>query len=81
MSTPPSSATACSTNASQLAGSVTSSAERDVGVDLLDAARAAGDARALGRSARTVAAPIPLDAPVTIARLPLELPTAFRGRA
>jgi hypothetical protein len=44
--------------------------ERDVRLEPLDAARAAGDARARSASARAVAAPIPLDAPVTIAVLP-----------
>ena len=63
MSSPPSSASARSTNARELSGSVTS--------------RRAVAARARRRrgapassSARAVAAPIPLEAPVTIARLP-----------
>ena len=48
--------------------------ERDVGVDPLDAPRAARDADARPRAAsRTVAAPMPLDAPVTIAVLPSRL--------
>ena len=37
-----------STNAAQLSGSVTSSVERDVGVDPLDPPRAADDAHARG---------------------------------
>ena len=47
--------------------------ERDVRVDLVDPPRAAGDARALGPQRRTTAAPMPLDAPVTIAVLPSSL--------
>ncbi len=45
--------------------------ERDVRIDLVDPPRTAGDARALGLAApATIAAPMPLDAPVTIAVLP-----------
>ena len=59
--------------ASQLAGSVTSSASATTVADLepVDAARAGRDpARPRRASARAVAAPIPLEAPVTIAVLP-----------
>ena len=44
--------------------------ERDVGLDPLDAARAADDRTPASRSFRTVAAPMPLEAPVTIAVFP-----------
>ena len=45
--------------------------ERDIRLEPLDAARAAGDADACAASARAVACADPEDAPVTIAVLPL----------
>ena len=78
MSTPPSASTAASTKRSQLSGIGDVELERDVGVDAVDPARAAGDPGALAPAAsRTIAAPIPLDAPVTIA----VLPSSFTSRA
>ena len=62
MSRPPSSASARSTNARELSGSVTSR---------VPSRREPTKTRApASSSARAVAAPIPLEAPVTIARLP-----------
>ena len=71
MSTPPSSLerTFDERRATRAIGDV--ELERDVGVDRVDAARAACDANACLAQRLTVASPIPLDAPVTIALLPL----------
>src|SRR5262245_14913654 len=67
---PPSSRTASSTKRSELAGSVTSSSSR-VSVSSRSTRRAPPATRApSAASARAIAAPIPLDAPVTIAVLP-----------
>ena len=70
MSTPPASATARSTNRSQPAGSVTSTSSA-TSASIRPVRRVPPATRTPSRrSAATVAAPIPLDAPVTTAVLP-----------
>ena len=66
-----------STNALAARGVGDVELERDVRVELLDAPRAAGDAPRPLRAAPARAAPMPLDAPVTIAVLPSSLPCRY----
>src|SRR5262245_11911044 len=76
MSTAPSSATAASTNRRQLSGSVTSTSSA-TSASIRSVRRAPPTTRTpSARSCSIVAAPIPLDAPVTTAVLPSRLPTA-----
>src|SRR5512146_791190 len=75
-SSPPSSRTASSTKRAQLSGSVTSSLSL-TSPSIRSTRRAPPATRAPSRrSGRAVAAPIPLEAPVTIAVLPSSAPTS-----